>query len=339
MSRPTIRDVANLAGVTAMTVSRVINNSDYVKAETRQHVEAAIEALNYVPNQLGKSLRFQETKTIALLVDNLINPFWLRVLQGVESVATGNDFQVIISNPNGSATRQFELLKNLISKQVDGVVLAPAHSELRFVEFARSNEVPVVVMDRHIPAAKVDTVRANSVDAAHRLVKHLIDFGHRKIGVITGPQEVSTAVDRVTGYKNALQEANIPVDESLIEIGQFSIESGYKMAQKMIMPADRPSAICATNNDLAIGALHAAKEANIQIPADLSLATFDFRRPPIFTLEEPFFTMAAFSGYDMGVQATELLLKRIRKELESDFEEIILPTNIVVNRSTAPCRP
>ncbi len=336
MGRPTIKDVANLAGVTAMTVSRVINQSGYVKEETRERVEAAIEELNYVPNQLGQSLRIQATKTIALIVDNLVNPFWLRVLQGVETVATRNDFQVIISNPNGSAERQLDLLKNLISKQVDGVVLAPARSELRFVEVAKSNEVPIVIMDRHIPTAEVDTVRADSADAAYRLVHHLIELGHRRIGMITGRKEVSTAVDRVRGYQKALQEADITIDEALIEFGSYSIESGFEIAKKMITAPDRPSAICAANNDLAVGTLNAAREANMQIPRDLSLATFDFRRPPLFTLEEPFFTMAAFSGYDMGMQATELLLKRISQGTPSEFEEIILPTNIIINQSTTP---
>ena len=334
MSRSTIKDVAKLAGVTAMTVSRVINNSGYVKDETRARVEEAISKLNYVPNKLGNSLRFNETKTIALLLHEIVNPFWLIVLQGVEQAASEQGFQVIVSN-TFDPVKQFELLKNILSKQVDGVLLSPIQSDIAPIEFAKQQNVPLVLMDHRIPEAEVDTVRADSIFAATRLVQHLIDLGHERIAMVSGPEYASTAVDRVTGYRCALERANLPVDETMIYHGHYTIESGYDMTKKLLAARKPPSAICVANNALAMGAWKALKEAGLEIPKDISMVAFDFRRPPLFSVEEPFFTMAASSGYEMGRQATQLLLKRIRSKKVGPVEEIILPTEIIINRSTA----
>lgn len=319
-----------------MTVSRVINNSDYVKQETRERVEAAIVQLDYVPNRLGQSLRFKKTKTIALQMTELVNPFWLTVLQGVEEVASQSGFMVIVGNSNASSEKEMELLENFLSKQVDGVLLAPTRNPGPPLTFVKRQHVPIVVMDRQIPGATVDTVHSDSVSAAYRLTQYLLDIGHRRIGVLSGAKDVSTAVDRVTGFKKAQQEAGIPIDKSLIRYGQYSIESGYEMAGKMLAAKNRPSAILATNNALAVGTWQAIQEARLRIPDDISVVTFDFRRTAFFQMEAPFFTMAAFSGYDMGKRATELLLKRIHGEGSPAFEEIILPAEVVINRSTAP---
>ena len=190
---PNIRDVAKLAGVAPITVSRVVNNSGYVSDETRERVEAAIAELQYVPNSLARSLRFKQTKTIALVLTDITNPFWTTVARGVEDVASQQGFNVILCNTDESETKQAEYLNVLLQKQVDGVLLVPARSSPEPVELIQKQGTAVVVLDRQVPSARVDVVRSDSETGSYRLVQLLLKLGHRRIAILSGPRDVSTA--------------------------------------------------------------------------------------------------------------------------------------------------
>lgn len=331
---PTIRDVAKRAGVAPITVSRVINNSGYVSTETRDRVEAAIAELGYVPNTLARSLRFKKTNTLALVLPDITNPFWTTVARGVEDAASDRGFNVILCNTDESETEQAKYLTVLLQKQIDGIVLAPARSTAEPVEFIQKQGVPVVVLDRRVPCTQVDMVRGDSVKGAHRLVRLLMTLGHRRIAMLAGPQDVSTAVDRVAGYRQALAETGLDVGGDLVYYGEYTQASGYEMTQQALTGAPRPTALFAANNFIAIGSLRALRDAGLQVPEDMALVCFD-DLPTAFVID-PFLTVAAQPAYEMGHQATELLLARLSGLAPAEYQEIVLPTETIVRKSAGP---
>ena len=186
----TIRDVAERAHVSTMTVSRVLNRSGYISAETRARVEHAIAELGYVPNSLARSLRFKQTKTLALILTDITNPFFTTIARGVEDVASANGFNVIFCNTDESPVVEARQLNTLAQKQTDGVLLVPARSSAGPVEFLQRQDVPVVVLDRRVPGGGVDVVRGDSEQGACDLIRLLLSLGHRRIAVLAGPEEV-----------------------------------------------------------------------------------------------------------------------------------------------------
>jgi LacI family transcriptional regulator len=328
----TIRDVAKRAGVAPITVSRAINNSGYVSEKTRVRVEAAIANLEYVPNVLARSLRSKRTNTLALILTDISNPFWTTVARGGEDAASDAGFNVILCNTDESDVEQDKYLRVLLQKQVDGVLLVPARSAMEPIQFVQSQDTPVVVLDRRIPDAQVDVVRCDSEGGAYQLTRLLLSLGHRRIAMLSGPRRVSTAEDRVAGYRRALTEAGLDVDTALVYYGEFSLESGYDMTQRMLSRTPRPSGLFAGNNFIAIGALRALRDSGLRVPEDLALVGFDDL--PTDLVVDPFLTVAAQPAYEMGRQATELLLARLSEEAPVAYQEIVLPTEIVVRESS-----
>ena len=327
---PTIKDVARRAGVAPITASRVINNSGYVSAETRRRVEAAIEELGYVPNRVARSLRSKRTQTLALVLTDITNPFWTTVARGVEDAARMGGFSVILGNTDESEPREYEYVQVLLQKQVDGFLLVPTRHGARSVALIQRQKVPLVVLDRTVEA-NVDTVRSDSIGGARALTHHLISLGHRRIAMLTGPREVSTAVDRALGYRQALEEAGIPVEGDLIRFGPYTQQAGYAMTLSILSLSPRPTAIFAGNNFIAVGALRALREAGLQVPEDVSLVAYD-DLPPNF-LVEPFLTVATQRAYEMGQVATQLLLTRLAEQEPGQPQEIVLPTELIIRRS------
>ena len=331
---PTIRDVAERAGVAPITVSRVINNSGYVSPETRARVEAAIAELQYVPNSLARSLRFKRTHTLALVLTDITNPFWTTVARGVEDAASRHGFNVILCNTDENEDKQTEYLNVLLQKQVDGFLLVPARSTPEPIALIQRQRVPIVVLDRQVPGAQVDVVRGDSEGGAYELTRLLLSLGHRRIAMLSGPQGVSTAVDRVAGYRRAMREAGIAEETMRIYYGEYTQDGGYRMAQEALAARPRPTALFAANNFIAIGALRALREAGLRVPEDIALVCFD--DIPATLVIEPFLTVVAQPAYEMGQRATELLLARLSGQAPDEYQEIILPAQVIVRKS---CRP
>lgn len=315
-----------------MTVSRVVNNSGYISQETRARVEAAVAELGYMPNALATSLRHKRTKTLALILTDITNPFFTTIARGVEDAASEQGFSVIFANTDESEAEQADHLTGLVKRQVDGVLLVPARSTLTPIRFLQHHHVPVVVLDRRVPGAQVDIVRCDSEQGAHDLVQLLLGLGHRTIAALVGPQDVSTALDRVAGYRRALTEAGVRVDEAMIYFGAFTQDDGQRMAQHALARAPRPTALFAANNFIAIGAYRALRNAGLRAPEDIAMVAFD-DLPPALVLE-PFLTVAAQPAYEMGRRATELLLARLAGEGAVEPEDVVLPTELIVRRSS-----
>jgi len=329
---PTIRDVAKLAGVAPITVSRVVNDSGYVSIGTREKVQSAIDELGYVPNMLGPSLRFKQTMTLAMVVTDISNPFWTSVTRGVEDVAQANGYSTILCNTDESIEKQDQYLQMLLRRRIDGILLVPATSSAEPIHLIQKQSIPVVVLDRQIPNVDVDIVRADSEKGAYQLTKHLISLGHQNITMLTGPRTVSTSVDRVNGFCRALTEAGLEVCDAQVLWGSFSQESGYEMANKAINSGPKPTALFAANNFLAIGALRALQEKGIKVPEDIAIVSFD-EIPPAFTTN-PFLTVAKQPSREMGKMAAQLLLERIKGESDAPCQQIVLSAEIIIRTSS-----
>lgn len=328
----TIRDVARRAGVAPITVSRVINDADYVSDSTRERVEQAITELGYVPNMLGPSLRFKQTRTVALILTDITNPFWTTVARGVEDAANERDYNVILCNSDESETKQANYLNLLLGKQIDGALLAPARSAAEPAEKIQQQGVPVVILDRQVPYDQVDVVRCDSEGGAYQLTRHLLALGHQRITMLTGPRHVSTACDRVDGYRRALAEAGLQPQAEHVTWGEFSQESGYRMAQKALITPVQPTAIFAANNFIAFGAMRALEEEKLRVPEDMALVAFD-DLPPGLSLN-PFLTAAVQPAYEMGRQAMQLLFSRLSGDKLGERRQIVLPVEIVIRQSS-----
>ncbi len=342
----TIRDVAKLAGVAPITASRVINTSGYASEEVRQRVRQAVEQLGYVPNSLARSLRSHQTLMLALILTDVTNPFWTTVARGVEDAASQAGFNVIFCNTDEAQEKQDRYLEMLIQKRVDGILLVPARSHAQSIRFIRQQNVPLVLLDRRLLGIDADIVRCDSEGGAYQLTRLLLGRGHRRIAILSGPPGVSSADDRVAGYCRAILEAGIP--QPLIYRGEFTISSGYQMTCAALGAAagsgravNAPSALFASNNFIAIGALKALHDSGVAVPDALSLAAFDDL--PAATMIEPFLTVAVQPAYEMGRQATQLLLTRLNDaasaantSVHRSFQEIILPVAIIERRSIRP---
>lgn len=328
----TIHEVAKRAGVAPITVSRVINKSGYFSADVRERVEAAIQDLGYVPNSLARSLRSKRTNTLALVVTDITNPFFTLIARGVEDVASDAGFTVIYCNTDESEAEEKKYVEMLLQKQVDGILLVPARSTSRQVEWIKAQNTPVVVLDRRIPEIEADIVRCDSESGAYQLTQLLLERGHRRIAMLSGQKEVSTAVDRVAGYQKAMLEAGIAESDHLIYFGGFSQQSGRQNASQALSLNPRPTGIVAANNFIAIGVARYAQEIGLRIPEDVALVAFDDL--PQSMVIFPFLTVVAQPGYEMGKKAAHLLLDRLSGNVSGPCQEVILPSQLILRSSS-----
>jgi LacI family transcriptional regulator len=332
----TIRDVARRAGVSTMTVSRVINRSGYTSQETRARVERAVVDLGYVPNALARHLRSKRTRTVALVLSDLTNPFFTTIARGVEDVAASHDFAVMFCNTDESESEEIEYLRMLIQRRIDGVLLVPASSSGTSLRLLRSHGVPVVIVDRRVPSPLVDEVRSDSEAGAYQLIRHLIDLGHRRIAMLSGSRGISTSADRVRGYQRALNDAGIAFDDGLVLYEGFGVDGGLRMGRQLLDLSPQPTALFAANNFIAFGAIRALREVGTRVPDDMSLVAFDDL--PDDWLVDPFITVVNQRAYEMGRRAAELMLERLAGGGRPKRRSIILPVDFIVRRSTAPPR-
>ena len=330
----TIRDVAKLAGVSPMTVSRVINGSPKVTPETRERVEAAIAELRYVPNTLARGLTQQRSGTIGMVVPDLGDPFFTLVLRGAEQVARAAEYRVIVCNTASDRDLEANYIENLIANQVDGVILAPVDNDSkRIVDWMAARAMPHVLIDRSIPGVDADIVQGDSVVGARMLVDHLVANGHRRIGHITESQSVSTARDRFQGYREALDANGIPFDPELVAEGSGATIDGARGATAELLGRGVEfSAILAVNNLAAVGVVLALREAGYSVPGDIAVACFDDIELAAYLC--PFLTVLAQPATAYGAIATQLLIDRIQGTAPEERQVVILPGELIVREST-----
>lgn len=337
MAMPTIVDVANRAGVSAITVSRVVNDSGPVSTQVRARVERAIAEIGYLPNAVARSLRSKRTDTIALIVTDMTNPFFTTVARGAEDAASDAGMMLIICNSDEREAEEVRYVRMLVGRRVDGILLVPAGGGATAIGLCRKQGMPLVVVDRRVPGHDADVVRADSRGGAFELGRLLVSLGHRTMAVLTGPRAVPTADDRVLGFRRAVAAAG-GLRPPRVYHGAFTIDSGREMARLALAARPRPTALFAANNFLAIGVLHALDEMGVRVPEDVAVAGFDDLPPAMVTF--PFLTVAAQPAYEMGQRSVALLLARLSggPGPGQPYAEVVLPTQLVVRRSSGDPR-
>lgn len=341
MKRITIRDVAARAGVSLMTVSRVINSGDKVQAETRQRVQAAIDALNFTPSHSARSLRAQRSHWISLMYqtarlwqNNSVPGFLIDFQAGIASRCQQEGYYLLMHLSDAEEPlEKADLIDAMAGSRPDGVVLFPPLCfSTKLLAALRQLKIPVV---RVAAADTVDSSPCVDVDdrmAARQMTEYLIELGHRHIGFIKGPAEHPAGELRYQGYIEALRAAGLPVRSQDVAQGWFTIESGVAAARELLSLRRRPTAVFASNDDMAVGCLTVAHEAGIQIPSQLSVAGFDDSYlaqtvwPPLTTIRQPIF--------DIGFTAANLLFTSIRGGKPA--HRSILSHRLIERATTAP---
>jgi LacI family transcriptional regulator len=328
----TLREVGRLAGVSAMTVSRVINGRAGVDAETQRKVEEAIEALDYVPNRIARGLLSQKTQTIGLIVPDVVNPFFGPVVRGAETTARRAGYRVLLCNSEGDLRLERAYIEDLVAHRVEGLLLAPASDETRHSIFPLlRGSFPVVLLDRSLPESDCDLVVSDSVSGARRLTEHLIAIGHRSIAHLTDADDTSTGRDRLQGYREALATAGIPARDELVFRTTVDQLGGYRAAQEVLALDPRPTAIFAVNNMTAIGAMKALRERDLSVPEDMALVCFDDVEH--LAVLSPFLTVVDQPAETLGSLGAQLLLERIAGKAGPRSRRVVLQTDLIVRRS------
>lgn len=327
-------DVAKLAGVGKMTVSRLLSGSAHVSKDTADRVQRAIRLLNYQPNELARSLRSVHSKTIALILPYLHDPFFATCAHAVSRVAAQNGYSVLITTSDENTEVEQEQVRMMLRRRIDGMVIIPAPHEdgyLRGEEFAR---VHVVTLDRPAPDARFDSVTVNNRAGARTGVHHLIEHGHRRIVFVGLAKSLFTMQSRYAGYKEAMSKAGLPVLDYLECTSQERAIAGLR---EWISQRERPTALFAGNNLVMRHLLHALNGMQIEIPDQMALAGFDdFDMADVL---QPALTVVRQPVHQMGEMAANLLFQRIaRNEYPGKGQRVILPTELVVRRSCG-CRP
>ena len=317
----TIYDVGTRAGVSVATVSSVINNSSYVSPELRQRVEAAIRELNYSPNLLARGLACQKTLTLGVLVPDIANFFYPELVRGVEDKAKEAGYTIILGSSDNQLSKEEVYLELFLSKRVDGIVLIKAPGEMSpaLEQSLKKNGPPIVLLDREHPSLSADTVVADDFGGGRMAVRHLLDLGHKRIGIIRGVSGASTTEDRFRGYQTALDERHVPVHPDLIAEGDYGMDSGYVAGMALLRR--KPTAVFVTNYMMTLGLLRAIEEQKLSCPKDISIVSYDdFIWSDIFP---PRLTCVVQPKYMLGYKAAETLISRIQGKHKRPRREVL----------------
>ena len=323
-----IKNVADAAGVSTATVSRVLANKPHVRPEVKQRVMEVVRKLNYQPNRVAQSLRSNTSKIIALIVADIENPFFQKVSRAVDDTAQELGYNVIVCNTDEDPEKEKGCLELLRVGNLAGAILAPTLVGLENFSDIYSLDTPVVMIDRHASNYDVDNVLIDNISSAHRIVTHLIEHGYRRLAGVFGSS--TTGRERHDGFLKALKDHDIKPLKDLIKFTEAREEDGFKVAMKLLKMRDRPDAILTSNSLLAAGILLAIRKSGLAVPDDIAFASFD--DTTWAKLIEPSLTVIEQPTYEIGRTAAELLIKRIQDPSRSN-REVVLKTKLIVRQS------
>jgi DNA-binding LacI/PurR family transcriptional regulator len=330
-----IKKVAEIAGVSVGTVSHVITGSVPVSESLRARVQAAIRQLNYHPNHVARSLKTSKTRTLGIIVPDMTIPFFPQVIRGAEEAARKSEYSLIAVNSDDDGDRQKDLLSLLRSQRVEGILLvvAAAPTPLNQISLIIDAGIPIVCLDRIPDRVPVDSVSVEDLEAAEMGVRHLLQMGHRRIALVTGPLALKNERRRVQGYRQAIESEGLSVDETLIWQGNLRLQDVAGMcSERLCGNGKRPDALFCTNAPTAFGVLRAFRDCGLHTPEDIGFATFDeLTASDLFT---PSITTVVQPAYDIGFRAAEMLLNRINGTAEEKTITLRLPAHLEVRASS-----
>lgn len=324
----TIKDVAAHAAVSVATVSAVLNANKYVSPELEQRVRTSVASLGYERNSLAQSLKTQTSCTIGLIISDIANPFFTSVVRGVEDVANQQNYSLILGNTDEDPEKEKNYIRLLESKRVDGLILTATAGNHEYLQTLPAQQLPLVTLDRSLFEWGIDSVLIDNVTGARKAIEHLIQLGHRRIGIVTGISGITTTSERFIGYKAALETHGIALDDRLIATADSRIEGGERAALQLLTQGSiRPTALFAMNGLMGIGVLQAFEKLGLRCPEDIALICFDdfawtsILRPRLTVVRQP--------TYEIGQKAAHLLFERLKKRDAAPQEVRLMPQLII----------
>lgn len=330
----TIYDVASRAGVSAATVSRVLNGRTDVSPALADRVRDAVDELGYRPNGVARNLRLRATMVWGLIISDIGNPFFIAMVRGVEDAAHEAGYSLVLCNSDDDLDKERRYIDVALAEQMAGVVITPASEASSDLSALVDRGIPVVAVDRRVARLDIDTVLVDNVSGARLATEHLLESGCRRIACITGPTRTTTAAERLEGFRQAHRAAGLEVDPDLVVLENFKEDGGYDGAQRLLGLDAPPDGMFVANNLMTVGALEALVDAGVEIPDDMLLVGFDdipwarLTRPRLTTVNQP--------TYDMGREAGRLLAQRLqrgrgRRDLP---RTVVLPPSLEVRQSS-----
>ncbi|MDM5340952.1 LacI family DNA-binding transcriptional regulator [Fictibacillus enclensis] len=326
-----MKEVAKLAKVSTATVSNVINNTKYVSDEVKKQVYDAMSELNYVPNTLAKSLRVRESRLIGVMISDISNPFFSLVVRGIEDGLAQGGYNTLLCNTDSNIDKEREYLKVLQGKRIDGIFVSSSGNSEEYFKEMWQIDIPLVFLNRCPKPLISDSVSTNNIEGAMLATEHLIKHNYKKIGIITGPQKISTGRDRFNGFKQAISLHDLTLNDHFIKYGDFTIQSGYELMKELLSDSCRPEAVLISNNQMTLGAYNYIQENGIRIPEDLAIIGFDdpewaaITNTPLTAVRQP--------AYEQGLEAASLMIKRISNTFHGDPQEIYISPSLIVRKS------
>jgi len=314
----TIKDVAKYTGLSIATISKFINGGNVLE-KNREVIEEAIKTLDFKVNELARGLKTSKTMTIGILIPSLENVFCTSVVSNIENILLQHGYSTIICDYRDDAALEKKKLEFLMNKMVDGLIIMPLGENNEYIKDISQKEIPIVSIDRMLKSVNCDMVLVDNLNASYDAVEHLIVKGHKRIGIICGPEEVYTAQERLKGYLRVHEDYSMEVEPQLIKHGDYRLESGYDSLMEFLNMATPPTAVYVTNYDMTLGAIIAINEKNIVIPEELSIIGFDnLQMARIF---KPALSIVVQPMKQIGETAAKVLLKRLAGDL-SGFPHI-----------------
>ncbi|WP_085991665.1 catabolite control protein A [Oceanobacillus senegalensis] len=327
----TIYDVAREANVSMATVSRVVNGNPNVKPTTRKKVLATIERLGYRPNAVARGLASKKTTTVGAIIPDISSIFFSELARGIEDIATMYKYNVILSNSDQNKDKEIALINTMLEKQVDGILFMGGTITDDHLQQFKTANVPVILAATYDDTKEMAMVNIDYEEAAYEVTKYFIEKGKTHPAFVNGGEDTSVNRYKYNGYKRALEEANISINEDYIVQGDFSYESGIEAVKQLEKLENRPEAIFVASDEMALGVIHGAQDMGYQVPNDVEVFGFDNTR--LATMVRPTLSTVVQPMYDIGAVAMRLLTKYMNKE-EVTEKNVILPHRIELRNST-----
>jgi DNA-binding LacI/PurR family transcriptional regulator len=324
----TIKDVARLAESSITTVSRVINNTGYVKQETREKILYAIKALHYQP--LERSSGLKSTQTLGLIVPNIENPFFGKMAKHLSSVANAFNYNILLVNIDEGQKTAGDFLHDLITNRVEGIIYASSYKNMEVIQTAQSKQVPLIVLDREITHVRINSVTVNNNYGAFIATEHLIKLGHRRVAFIGGATGMEISTRRKEGYLRALKEYGLTANEAFIGYGDYTMQSGFECMAGLYQAHPEITGVIAANDLMAIGAIHFLNKNGIHVAGDISVIGFD--NIELAVNLTPALTTVEYPMEQMSERVIELLLRQIRNQ-DEQVEAVTLFPKLIIRES------
>jgi len=330
MSHVTLKDIGKEVGVSATTVSRALNNKPDISYQVKQKIKEVAERLGYSPNALARSLKAKKTSSIGVLIADIADPFFAPIVKGIENTARQMGYSIILCDTGGEYEQEKLALQMMLEKRVDGLLITPSQTEYGDILELKRKKVPFVLLGRHFDLVETGYVITDEIKGAFSATDYLVKKGHKKILFINGPDYISSAKERLVGYKRALQEHAILFDKSLVREDALKMEDGYRIMKQILSSGTKFTAVFAYCDFVVLGIMQALEEAKLKIPEDIAIVGYDdvafarFLQVPLTTVHIP--------KYELGKEAMKLLKKKIEGEIQEP-QAVILETKLVIRKS------